>query len=134
MIRQAEFRRGSCRMLLNCPETIEDMTLANLRKIFAFMGGEAGNAGAFREFASFIPETEGYLRDGWDQESRYFQQHYESPDFDAKGNYISDPKERKLRRERNKRLEKNVLNAKKRYERFVKRIPKLKEMLEPYMA
>ena len=131
-IRQIEFRRGSCRMALWVPMALEDMPMVNLRKFFKFMGTEFSNDESTREFFSCIPETEEYLRECWNYESKYFQEQYVDPDFTEKGYRIDDPKERKSRRAHNKRLENRLKEAKGRYDRFQKRIPKLKELQELY--
>ena len=119
-------------MSLCVPITVETMPIANLRKFFKFMGAELENEDSIREFFSCIPETAEYLRGLWADESRHFQENYRSPEFDERGNYINDKDERKKIWDRNKRLEKKVRDAKARYDRFQKRIPKLKELQEQY--
>lgn len=120
-------------MSLCIPEAVENMTIKNLRKFFKLMGFEPENDDSIRDFFSCIPETEEYLRDLWADESRYFQENYKSPEFDEHGNRIDDPKKSKSIKDHNKRLEKRVRDAKARYDRFRKRIPKLDDLKETYI-
>ena len=85
-----------------------------------------------RSFFSYIPEILEDLKDKWNEESLKFQKEYQDPKFDSSGNYISDKVEREKRRNHNKRLMNRVKAAKARYERFQKKIPKLKELQEQY--
>lgn len=128
-----EFRCYGCRMILNMPIALEVMTLANLRKFFKFMDQEwQRNEESTRKFFSCIPEVQLDLKGEWDEASRTFQREYKDTKFDSSGNYISDKDERERRQAHNQKLLNDVKRAKSRYERFVKRVPKLKELKDQY--
>lgn len=131
--RSLEFNCYRCRMTLNMPIAMEDMTITNLRKIFKFMDQEYWrNEENTHLFFSYIPEVLEDLKGRWGEESRTFQKEYQDPKFDSSGNYISDKEEREKRRNHNKKLMSKVKAAKARYERFQKKIPKLKELQKQY--
>ena len=131
--RSLEFRRYRCRMYLHMPNAMEHMTITNLRKFFKQFGDEyLGNEESTRSFFSYIPEILEDLKDKWNEESLKFQKEYQDPKFDSSGNYISDKEMREKRRNHNKRLMNKVKAAKARYERFQKKVPKLKELQEQY--
>lgn len=134
MIRQSlEFRCYSCRMTLNMPVAMEEMTITNLRKFFKFMDQEYWrNEDNTRLFFSYIPEIIEDLKEEWNRKSLDAQKYYQDPKFDAHGNYISDPKERKARQKNNKWWMSKVKAAKSRYERFLKKSEKLKELQKQY--
>lgn len=131
--RSLEFRRYGCRMTLNMPVAMEEMPITNLRKFFKLMDEEYWrNEESTRSFFSYIPEILEDLKDKWNEESLKFQKEYQDPKFDSSGNYISDKEMREKRRNHNKRLMNKVKAAKARYERFQKKVPKLKELQEQY--
>ena len=128
-----EFRCYGCRMMLNMPVAMEDMTITNLRKFFKFMDQEYWrNEENTQKFFSYIPEILEDLKDKWGEASLTFQKDYQDPKFDSSGNYISDKEEREKRRNHNQRLMNKVKAAKAKYERFQKRVPKLEELKEQY--
>ena len=128
-----EFRCYGCRMTLNMPVAMEDMTITNLRKFFKFMDQEYWrNEESTQKFFSYIPEILEDLKDKWGEASLTFQKDYQDPKFDSSGNYISDKEEREKRRNHNQRLMNKVKAAKAKYERFQKRVPKLEELKEQY--
>lgn len=105
--RSLEFRRYGCRMTLNMPVAMEEMPITNLRKFFKLMDEEYWrNEESTRSFFSYIPEILEDLKDKWNEESLKFQKEYQDP--------------------------KKVKAAKARYERFQKKVPKLKELQEQY--
>lgn len=131
--RSLEFRRYDCRMTLNMPGAMEEMPITNLRKFFKLLDEEYWrNEESTRLFFAYIPEIQEDLKDKWEQESLKFQKEYQDPKFDSSGNYISDKEMREKRRNHNKRLMSKVKAAKARYERFQKKVPKLKELQEQY--
>ena len=131
--RSLEFRRYDCRMTLNMPGAMEEMPITNLRKFFKLLDEEDWrNEESTRLFFAYIPEIQEDLKDKWEQESLKFQKEYQDPKFDSSGNYISDKEMREKRRNHNKRLMSKVKAAKARYERFQKKVPKLKELQEQY--
>ena len=128
-----EFRCYSCRMTLNMPVAMEEITIANLRKFFKWADQEYWrNEDSTRLFFSYIPEIVEELKSEWDQASLTFQKEYQDPKF-KNGNYINDKEERERRRNHNKRLMSKVKAAKARYERFQKRVPKLEELKSQYV-
>lgn len=131
--RSLEFRRYGCRMTLNMPVAMEEMPITNLRKFFKLMDDEHWrNEESTRLFFAYIPEIQEDLKGKWDEAGIYFQKNYMSPDFDSHGNKITDKKEKKDRKQYNDRLMVKVREAKARYERFQKRVPKLVELKEQY--
>ena len=134
MLQQSlEFRCYSCRMTLNMPRAMEEMPITNLRKFFKWADQEYWrNEGSTRLFFSYIPEIAEDLKDKWGEASLEAQRDYQDPKFDSHGNYISDKEEREKRRNHNKRLLSRVKAAKARYERFLKKAEKLKELKEQY--
>ena len=126
-----EFRCDRCRMWLNMPCAMETMSITNLRKFFKWANQEYWrNEESTHLFFSYIPEVLEDLKDKWDQESITLQKVYEDPKFDSSGNYISDKDERERRRNHNRQLLSEVKKAKTRYERFLRRIPKLEAIKE----
>ena len=131
--RSLEFRHYDCRMTLNMPGAMAEMPITNLRKFFKLLDEEYWrNEESTRLFFAYIPEIQEDLKDKWEQESLKFQKEYQDPKFDSSGNYISDKEMREKRRNHNKRLMSKVKAAKARYERFQKKVPKLKELQEQY--
>ena len=58
--RSLEFRRYGCRMTLNMPVAMEEMSITNLRKFFKLMDEEYWrNEESTRSFFSYIPEIQG---------------------------------------------------------------------------
>lgn len=134
MIRQSlEFRCYSCRMTLNMPVAMEEISVVNLRKFFKWADQEYWrNEDSTRLFFSYIPEVLEELKDEWDTASLTYQKEYQDPKY-KDGNYIKDKDERERRRNHNKRLLSKVKTAKARYERFQKKVPKLEELKSQYM-
>lgn len=125
------FRCGSCRMTLNMPVAMIEMPITNLRKFFKWVGQEMWrNEESTQQFFSYIPDITEDLKDKWDEASVKFQKEYQDTKFDSHGNMITDKEERKKRKAHNDRLMVKVKTAKATYERFQKRIPKLKEIQE----
>ena len=120
-------------MTLIIPAAIIEMSLTNLRKFFKWACRWSGdNKEGVHDFFSCIPEVSEHLMDEWNTASIEFQKEYRDPDFDSKGNRITDAKERKSRKAHNNRLLKKVKTAKTNYDKFQKRIPKLKELQDQY--
>lgn len=127
------FYFAHCRMTLNMPVAMIEMPIINLRKFFKFVGQEMWrNEESTQQFFSYIPDITEDLKDKWDEASVKFQKEYQDTKFDSHGNMITDKEERKKRKTHNDRLMAKVKSAKAKYERFQKRIPKLKEIQEQY--
>lgn len=127
-----EFRCGDCRMTLNLPAALADMPITSMRKFFKWADQEhSQNVDSINAFFAYIPTASEKLKDQWDWAGLEFQKNYLDPKYD-KGSYIKDQKEREKRRNHNERLIRKVRAAKARYERFQKRIAKLKEIQEQY--
>lgn len=133
MERSLAFVCDRCRMQLNMPVAMEEMPITNLRRFFRLMDQEYWrNEESTRLFFSYIPEIQEDLRSKCEQERLTFQKEYQDPKFDSSGSCIRDKVVREKRRSRNKQLMNQVKAAKARYERFQKKIPKLKELQEQY--
>ena len=126
MERSLLFQCDKCRMTLHMP-------VANLRKFFKWASQDHWrNEISMQQFFSYIPEILDDLKDKWNNAGIEFQRQYKDPKFDSSGNYISDKEVREKRRNHNQRLMNKVKAAKARYERFQKKVPKLKELQEQY--
>ena len=131
--RTVVFQQDQCRMTLIIPAAIIEMSLTNLRKFFKWACRWAGdNKESVHEFFSCVPEVTEYLMGEWNTASIEFQKDYQDPDFDSKGNKIMDAKKKKSRKAHNNILLKKVKTAKANYDKFQKKIPKLKELQDQY--
>ncbi len=127
-----EFNCFKCHAYLNMPDAIIHMNITAMRKFFKYMDQEYWrNTDSIKQFFSCIPEVSSDLYEAWGDASRTFQKEYQDPNF-KDGVKIMDKVEREKRRCRNKRLMNHVKKAKAEYDRFEKRIPKLKELQEMY--
>ena len=134
MIRQSlEFHVGSCRMWLHMPTAMIGMSIPKLRKFFQWASQDQGNNENMQYFFSCIQTVHDLLKDDWDTESKYFVKSYKDPKFDEKGNYIKDKTESEKRQTHNNELLTRVKAAKREYDNFLKKIPKLGEIRELYL-
>ena len=128
-----EFNCFGCRMTLNMPDAMEEITITKLRKFFRFIDEEFWkNEDSVRDFFSYIPEIQDDLKAQWHEASMRFQHEYQDPNF-KNGERITDKTERDARKASNDRLMERVKRAKTRYEKFVKKIPKLEELKTTYL-
>ena len=124
----------TCHISLNVPIALEEMPIANLRKLFEPILREYGrNRESIEDFFACIPEIEAMLKEEWDTASKVFQQCYQDTRFDGHGHVIMDKDEKARRRASNNRLMRDVKSAKARYNRFKKRIPKLEEIIKDHI-
>ena len=129
-----EFHTGSSHMTLIVPDALELMPLGNTKKFFKFVNQAFWiNENSMREFFTFIPEVKADLREQWNEAGLEFQRQYKDPNFDSAGNRIDDKVERKKRSDRNRYYQSKVKQAKARFDRFEKRIPKLEELKAIYV-
>ena len=130
---QEEFRVFMTRLILNTLNTLKDLPITKFRKLVAYICKDltTENEEALNRIFSSIPEVQDNLRLAWEEASVRFQKEYEDPVFGPDGNKRTDPKEKKNVKARNKYRKDKVLEAKKAkkaYDRFLERIPKLKEI------
>lgn len=123
-----------CRIYLNIPTALEEMPVANLRKLFRPIFRDYNrNRESIEDFFTCIPSIEAMLKKEWDLASIVFQQDYKDTGFDESGHVITDKNEKAKRRANNDRLMRNVKKAKARYYRFKMRIPKIEEILKSHI-
>lgn len=124
----------TCHISLNVPIAMEEMPVANLRKLFRPILREYGrNRESIEDFFTCLPAVEAMLKEEWDLASMVFQQDYKDLKFDESGHVITDKNEKEKRRVNNNRLMRDVKNAKARYDRFKKKIPKIEEILKNHI-
>ena len=127
------FQFDNCRMTLYLPVAMEKMPITNLRKILKWSDQERWrNEDSIRLFFDSIPEISEALKKEWVDASIAFQKEFLSEKFDSHGYVITDGKERKKRKANNKKLMDAVKKAKRRYERFQKKVSKLEELKARY--
>ena len=128
-----EFNCFDCRITLNMPDAMEQITVTKLRKFFKFIDEEFWkNEDSIRDFFTYIPEIQDDLKAQWHEASLRFQHNYQDPNF-KNGVRITDKDERNKRKANNDQLMARVKRAKSRYEAFVKKIPKLEELKATYL-
>ena len=121
--KQIVFKKGDCTMALNMPDAMILLPLKETEKFCRDMN-VFGNEEAFREFFSFIPLIKDDLYDEWDQASKDFQKNYQIPE--------GTRMEQKRIKSKNNRWYNKVYQAKSAYDRFEKKIPRLKELEAKY--
>lgn len=124
----------TCHIALNVPIALLEMPIANLRKLFKPILREyERNRESIEDFFTCLPAVEAMLKTEWDLASLVFQQDYKDTRFDESGHVITDKTEKAKRRANNDRLIRSVKNAKARYDRFKKKIPKIEEILKNHI-
>lgn len=128
------FQFDNCRMTLFLPTAVEKMSIMNLRKILKWSDQERWrNEDSIRTLFNSIPEISEVLKKEWDDACITFQKDYLDEKFDSRGHLITNGEERKKRKENNRKLIDTVKKAKRRYERFQKKVPKLEELKTRYL-
>ncbi len=138
------FKAGSCRMTLNLPEAITDMTLTNIRKFiktvlvpskWAWIEYEEmeQNEISMKKFFQYIPIVEEHLKDEWSFQSEVFQDVYQDEKFDKSGNMRTKKDAANIKRV-NKHNYSKVAEAKHRYDAFVKRAAALRKLQNEYLG
>lgn len=127
---QEEFRVFRTRLILNTLNTLKDLPITKFRKLVAYICKDltTENEEALNRIFSSIPEVQDNLRRAWEDAIIRFRVEYEDPVFGPDGHIRADPKEKKNVKARNKYRKDKVLEAKKAYDRFLERIPKLKKI------
>ncbi|MBR0411110.1 MAG: hypothetical protein IJI25_08955 [Eubacterium sp.] len=106
------------------------MPIGNIRKFFKIITREGwGNEESIRLYFDYIPEIEADFKEQWNIASRDFQEGYQDPRY-KDGDYIIDKRERDRRKYHNAKLMSKVKFAKSRYNKFLKKIPKLEVIKE----
>lgn len=130
---ELEFRVENCRLTLYPMKALQKRTIPNLRKILKLISQEYWrNEENIHLFFSYIPKVQEELREEWEKASLTFQKKYMDPKYN-RGNYIKDPEVRRERAARNKKLVDDVKTAKKQYERFMRKVPKLEKLKKDFV-
>lgn len=111
------FDNKKCHIELYYPKALKDISLTNLKKLFALMFGESWrNAEAIEQTEKAIQDSVAEAKSDWDKASKSYTDGYKSDSFDP---FMTDKQKRLIQRE-NKRLFAGVKRSKNAYERFVK--------------
>lgn len=110
------FDNNKCHIELNYPKALTDISLANLKKLFALMFGEHWrNAEAIEQTELAIKACIDNAKAEWHESSKSYTDGYKTTD-----DWFMPDKEKRLIERNNKKLLNAVKKSKKAYERFLK--------------